>query len=333
MFSTFSYLKFKYFDIADPGHLNLNSGIYTSFVSIVGILLFLNLPLVQGVWILVSAVLLAFTFRGLTLTTRYLYLSLSSLATMLLVFLSTLIGVTLGWYTLFLFVLVYLTYQLQRKGLEAMLCAFMVLAMSFVAGCIPGDLQVAFHRFIGVVIGALVALVCALLLWPYRPRKVLLRLDALLTLHIHYYFNWVFTEFVCGNSYDRHLSSMRREIFSHLRQARTLLLCYPDQQVEARINLKSDIFGQIVVLARFLFEPEQQQNFTEVSAELNQFRYFLESMSVSRVVSEYTKTYQSLLVYAEKVKTEKQGNHDVQSICFIIERIAELMMQGKANGF
>lgn len=264
---------------------------------------------------------------------QFLLLACSSLYLLAISFCITLLAQSIVFFLLFIVIVVLLGYRFISANADVGVVIGLNIVMTLLMAAFPGDLAMAWHRFIATAIGVGIALIGAYVFFPYRPQQILKRLNHMIEQKNIFYLQWVFTDCICGNISSQRLESFRHEIFTHIQDAWQILNDYPDALQLKLLNDRMDFFGQIGVLARLLFEPMEQNSYVRFFSPLEELRkYFFELTE-----EKYTRhkldqgSHQILLDRLKQLEQQYPENQDIQSVCFVLEKLGNLIVEGKVD--
>ena len=230
-------------------------------------------------------------------------------------------------------IVVLIAYRFISVNADLGLVIVLNIIMTLLIGGFPGDEAIAWHRLIATAMGIVIAVAGAYLIFPYRPHVILKRLNHIIDQKNIFYLQWVFTDCICGNISSQRLDSFRQEILAHIQETWQILKHYPEPSQLKLLNDHMDFFGQIAVLARLLFEPMQQNSLIRFFSPLEELRkdFFdlsKEKYDNSRVTQGAD---QKIMERLKQLEQQHPDNQDIQSVCFALERLSNLIIQGKVD--
>lgn len=266
------YLKYKLIDSPDPSRELLYYAARVTLAGLIGLILYEVIPIQQPGWILLGSVFLTACSRGKTHQLRCLLFACAALYVLAVSFFITLLAGSSWFFLLAIVIIVLLGYWFVPVNFDAGVVIVLNIILTLVIDAYPGDLIVAWHRFIATAIGVGIAFISAYFFFPYRPRAVIKRLNHVIERKNIFYLQWVFTDYICGNITSQRLDAYQHDVFTHIQEEWQLLLSYPDPVQLKLLDDCMEFFGQIGVLARLLFEPIEQNSLVRIFSSLDEFR-------------------------------------------------------------
>lgn len=327
------YLKHRLIDVPDPSHELLYYASRITLVALISLLLYTVIPNSEAGWLVASAVFVTACARGRTHLLRLVLLMGSCLYLIFISFFMTLLAQFAWFFLVFIVIIVLIGYYCIPWDDDVGAVIVLNIIFTFFIGGFPGDLLVAWPRFIAMVMGCGLGFLGAILFFPYRPHKILERLTHLIEQKNIFYLQWVFTDCICGNVSSTRLDAFRDEIFSHIQETWQVLLHYPDPLLLKILNDQTDFFGQTGVLARLLFEPTEQNSLIRFFPPLDELRKDFFELSKQKYQSKLLNQvlHQAILTRLKKLEEQYPDNQDILSVCFVLERLLDLLMKGKVD--
>ena len=327
------YLKNKLLDAPDPSHEMFYYASRISLVALLSLLVYNFMPISQAGWLVASAVFITACARGKTHSLRLSLLICSCLYLIGIGLFITLLAQSTWLFLLFIIIVVLIGYHFIPTDYDVGTVIVLNLIFTFFIGGFPGELSIAWPRFISMAIGCGIGFLGAYVFFPYRPRQIVRRLTHVIEQKNIFYLQWVFTDCICGNMSSTRLDSFRHEIFSHIQEAWQFLLHYPDPLHLKVLNDQMDLFGQVGVLARLLFEPIQQNSLIRMFPVLDELRKEFFDLSKEKYKNHILDAViqQKILARLKQLEQQYLDNQDIQSVCYVLERLVDLIIKGKVD--
>ncbi len=311
-----------YIDNLDPQLLMLTHAIKSTLVGLLCMLVYFVWHLPQPLWLILTGVFVIQAYRGDRLLHRVLGVLLVAVLSVLGVGFFSWLGQWFWGYLVALMMVTFIGFYLRQYGMSVTFASMFCLALFLFAGGMPATSQECWQRVISAGIGATIAVVVAVVVFPYRPRVLLKHtLDSNLTL-IREYIDSLFTETLLGKKDYQQTLFFKARVNERLRHARILVSLYPNKVSLDRVRRQLVIFGQLVALHNLFFIPRNSTAFFGLYDKLGQVRDCL----LKIIELQESDRQQALLHFDQFLVTfnQKAEEHeDVASLFFYLKSIGK----------
>lgn len=315
-----------YLDRFDPTLEQCRLAVKTMIISAIVIAYGLICHQSQMLWLIIPAVFLLQTARGITKQRRIETLFISCILCVASIFAATLIGHYFWWFCLYGFILAMIAFSLSSKGLDTFIPAMLVLVMAMIAGCKPLPLDQALIRLDNTIIASVATLIIGLSVWRYRPKRLIKMRLALASKHLQQFSRWMLRDHICGITASPYCNELRVRCLNNLYNARTLLNAYPTRQQIQQWRYLYRIYGCLIAMSHLLDAPARSVSTNLIVNELKRIQAALEQ-SLNNLNNTVPQPGKSLRIIANSLQKAHSDNEDIISFTFLLLRLSSLIKE------
>ncbi|OGT32028.1 MAG: hypothetical protein A3E87_10795 [Gammaproteobacteria bacterium RIFCSPHIGHO2_12_FULL_35_23] len=335
MFNIFSVgkkLTHYYVDVIDPQLLQIQHAFKTIIILALSVAYVLILKPQQPLWLIIVGVFVMQAFLGDSLRYRIYRLLIISFISVVGVFLFTLLNKFFWAYLLCLAMAGYITFYIRQYGLTITITSTFTLFLFILTNGKDGSLLLALERLESSSISALFAIIVALIIFPYRPKKLLFKtLDSNVVM-LKKYLDGVFLDFLWGQEGNIQSLHYKNRVNTRLKQARSLLLIYPVEEFRLRFERQFILFSQIVALKNVFSNPSHSKIFFSLFQEIRGVKENIVLMFEQLGTVELNTTIAKLEHKLEEINKLAPSCEDVASFFFIVNQIINTFKKRAVGG-